>query len=151
MWRFEQRTFYIGSLRAKLILACLDILCIYREDFLHWNLLHCLQSWTENFANMESVLCKTTKCPIELKVNSNIYNSFHLWWCMPGGSVWDRMKSKLFHEFHWGPHLIWSPSMNRYRMFLVQSSLPSSMHQKLTKHGKCCMQNNQPQPKLMSR
>ena len=34
--------------------------------------------------------------------------------------------------------------MNRWRTFLVQSSrLPSSMQQKLAKHGRCCMQNNQ--------
>ena len=33
---------------------------------------------------------------------------------------------------------------NQYRMFFVQTStLPSSMHQKLAKHGMCCMQNNQ--------
>ena len=34
--------------------------------------------------------------------------------------------------------------MNRYRMFFVQTStLPSSMHWKLTKLGRCCMQNHQ--------
>ena len=34
--------------------------------------------------------------------------------------------------------------MNRYRMFFVQTStLPPRMHQKLTKHGKFCKQNNQ--------
>ena len=34
--------------------------------------------------------------------------------------------------------------MNRYRMLFVQTStLPPSMHQKLTKHGKFCKQNNQ--------
>jgi hypothetical protein len=39
---------------------------------------------------------------------------------------------------------IW-PSMSRYIMFFVQTSTLSlvSMHQKLTKHGKCYMQNNQ--------
>ena len=26
VWRFEQRTFYIGSLRVKLILACQEVL-----------------------------------------------------------------------------------------------------------------------------
>ena len=37
-----------------------------------------------------------------------------------------------------------SPSRNQYRMFFVQTStLPPSMHQKLTKHGRSCMQNNQ--------
>ena len=35
------------------------------------------------------------------------------------------------------------PSMNRYRMFVQTFTLPSSMHQKLTKHGRYCMQNNQ--------
>jgi hypothetical protein len=34
--------------------------------------------------------------------------------------------------------------MNRYRMFFVQTStLPPRMHQKLTKHGRFCKQNNQ--------
>jgi hypothetical protein len=34
--------------------------------------------------------------------------------------------------------------MNRYRMFIVQTStLPSRMHHKLTKHGRFCKQNNQ--------
>jgi hypothetical protein len=34
--------------------------------------------------------------------------------------------------------------MNRYRMFYVQAStLPPRMHQKLTKHGRFCNQNNQ--------
>ena len=34
--------------------------------------------------------------------------------------------------------------MNRYRMFFVQTStLPPRTHQKLTKHGKFCKQNNQ--------
>ena len=37
-----------------------------------------------------------------------------------------------------------SPSMNRYRMFFVQmSTQPPNMHQKLTKHGRFCKQNNQ--------
>jgi hypothetical protein len=34
--------------------------------------------------------------------------------------------------------------MNRYRMFFVQTStLPPRMHQKLTKPGRFCKQNNQ--------
>jgi hypothetical protein len=34
--------------------------------------------------------------------------------------------------------------MNRFRMFFVQTSaLPPCMHQKLTKHGRFCKQNNQ--------
>jgi hypothetical protein len=34
--------------------------------------------------------------------------------------------------------------MNQYRMFFVQTSTPlPRMHQKLTKHGKFCKQNNQ--------
>jgi hypothetical protein len=34
--------------------------------------------------------------------------------------------------------------MNRYRMFFIQTStLPPRMHQKLTKHGRICQQNNQ--------
>jgi hypothetical protein len=34
--------------------------------------------------------------------------------------------------------------MNQYRMSFVQNStLPPSMHHKLTKHGKFCKQNNQ--------
>jgi hypothetical protein len=32
--------------------------------------------------------------------------------------------------------------MNRYWMFLI-STLPPRMHQKLTKHGRVCKQNNQ--------
>ena len=38
---------------------------------------------------------------------------------------------------------VW-PSMDRYRMFFVQTStLPPNMHLKLTKHGRFCKQNNQ--------
>ena len=38
---------------------------------------------------------------------------------------------------------VW-PSMNRYRMFFVQTStLPPRMHQELTKHGRFYNQNNQ--------
>ena len=34
--------------------------------------------------------------------------------------------------------------MNQYRMFFVQTSTrPPNMHQKLTKHGRFCKQNNQ--------
>ena len=34
--------------------------------------------------------------------------------------------------------------MNEYRMFFVQTSTrPPNMHQKLTKHGRFCKQNNQ--------
>ena len=34
--------------------------------------------------------------------------------------------------------------MNQYRMFFVQTStLPPSMHQKISEHGKYCLQNNQ--------
>ena len=41
------------------------------------------------------------------------------------------------------PKWVW-PSMNRYRMFYLQTStLPPRMHHKLTKHGRFCMQNNQ--------
>jgi hypothetical protein len=41
------------------------------------------------------------------------------------------------------PKRIW-PSMNQYRIFFVQTStLPPCMHQKLTKHGRFCKQNNQ--------
>ena len=37
------------------------------------------------------------------------------------------------------PKWVW-PSMNRYRMFYVQTStLPPSMHGKLTEHGRCCI------------
>ena len=36
-----------------------------------------------------------------------------------------------------------SPSMNWYRTFFIQTStLSPSMHRKLTKHGRSCMQNN---------
>ena len=36
------------------------------------------------------------------------------------------------------------PLMRQYRMFFVViSTLPSSMHQKLTKHERCCFQSNQ--------
>jgi hypothetical protein len=38
---------------------------------------------------------------------------------------------------------VW-PSMNQYKMFFVQTStLPPRTHQKLTKHGRFCKQNNQ--------
>jgi hypothetical protein len=34
--------------------------------------------------------------------------------------------------------------MNQYEVFIVQTfTLPPSMHQKLTEHGRSCMQNNQ--------
>jgi hypothetical protein len=47
-------------------------------------------------------------------------------WCMPRGS-----------KMSW-------PFMNQYGMFFVQTStLPPRMHQKLTKHGRFCKQNNQ--------
>jgi len=38
---------------------------------------------------------------------------------------------------------VW-PSMNQFRMFFMQTATPPPrMHQKLTKHGKFCKQNNQ--------
>jgi hypothetical protein len=38
--------------------------------------------------------------------------------------------------------------MNQYRKFYVQTpTLPPRMHQKLTKHGRFCKQNNQPPTK----
>ena len=51
------------------------------------------------------------------------------------------------------PKWVW-PSMNWYRMFFAQTStLPLSMHRKLTERGGCCMQNNNcvqnSQPKVM--
>ena len=38
------------------------------------------------------------------------------------------------------PKWVW-PSMNQYKVFFVQTStlLPLSIHQKFTKHGRCCM------------
>ena len=43
----------------------------------------------------------------------------------------------------WSVKWVWS-SMNRYRMFFVQTSTrPPNMHLKLTKHGRFCKQNNQ--------
>ena len=41
------------------------------------------------------------------------------------------------------PKWVW-PSRNQYRMVFVQTSTqPPSMHRKLPKHRRCCMQNNQ--------
>ena len=55
--------------------------------------------------------------------------------------------SSLRAKFILAPFGIWNwvwPSMNGYRMFFDQTStLPPSMHRKLTKHERCCMQNNQ--------
>ena len=66
------------------------------------------------------------------------------------------MKSSVFH---WGPNSLWHtvgmpkwvwPSMNRCRLFFVQTStLPSRMHHKRTEHGRCYMQNNQLLTKVM--
>jgi hypothetical protein len=53
------------------------------------------------------------------------------------------LKAKLILSTFW--HAKWvSTSMNRYRMFFVQTSrlLPPSTHWKLTKHGRSFMQNN---------
>ena len=76
--------------------------------------------------------------------------SFHLW-CMLGGSVelkwrgtyFSSLRTKLILAPLGIPKWVW-PSMNWYRMFFGQTStLPSSMHWKPTKHGLCCIQNNQ--------
>jgi hypothetical protein len=41
------------------------------------------------------------------------------------------------------PKWVW-PSMNRCRMFFIQTStLSPSMYRKLTQHGRCCMQSNE--------
>jgi hypothetical protein len=72
-------------------------------------------------------------------------------WCMRGGDV--EVWTKKFYIGSWRAKLILAPlgmpkwvwpSMNRYRMFFVQTStIPPCMHQKLTKHGRFCKQNNQ--------
>ena len=74
--------------------------------------------------------------------------SFPLW-CALGGNVWIWMKSNLFRfiegqtHFSTSWHFKMSLTLNQWRMFFVQSStLPPSMHCKLTEHGRCCMQNN---------
>ena len=68
------------------------------------------------------------------------------------GSVRIWKRSNLFPIFYEGqthfstsgmPECVW-PSMNRSRMSFIQTStLPPSMHQKLIKQGRCCMENNQ--------
>jgi hypothetical protein len=41
------------------------------------------------------------------------------------------------------PKWVWR-SVNQFKMFFVQTStLPPSMHKRLTKHGRCRMRNNQ--------
>jgi hypothetical protein len=72
-------------------------------------------------------------------------------WCMCGAR-W-RFEDRTFHIGSWRAKLILAPlgmsklvwpSMNRYRMFFVQTStLPPRMHHKFTKHGRFCKRNNQ--------
>ena len=92
--------------------------------------------------------------PYDLSVNllhiKSILSS-QFWWCILEGSVWIWMKIKLYWLIknqtllaaHGMPRCVW-PSMNRQRMFFVQTSmLLPSMHWKLNKHGRGCMQNDQ--------
>ena len=82
--------------------------------------------------------------------------SFHLS-CMLGGSVrikwrapyFGALKAKLILAPLGMPNEFDSQWIN-FRMFYVQTStLPPGMHCKLTKHGSCCMQNNQLPTKYM--
>ena len=74
----------------------------------------------------------------------------HLW-CLLRGIVWIWMKSYLFCSLRAKlslapsgiPKWVWL-SMNRFRVFFVEiSTLPPSMHSKLTQYGRCNLQNNQ--------
>ena len=58
-------------------------------------------------------------------------------------SYYSSMKAKLIFALLGRPTWVW-PSMDRYRMyFSCTSTLHPTMHQKHTKHGRCCMQTNQ--------
>ena len=63
MCRFKCRTFYIGTLRAKLILAPLGMpKCVWPsiQNFLLFKPPHHLLACTENFPNVKSAVCKTS-------------------------------------------------------------------------------------------
>ena len=67
------------------------------------------------------------------------------WWA----TYFASLRAKIVLSHLGMPRAVWS-SMNRYGMFVIQTStLPPSIHQKLSKHGRSCMQNNQLQPKVM--
>jgi hypothetical protein len=85
----------------------------------------------------------------ELVVLLTKLSMFAKFWCMRGGTVEVWTKNILYRfmegQTHFSTSLkpLWS-FMNRYRMFFVQTStIPPRMHQKLSKHGKFCKQNNQ--------
>jgi hypothetical protein len=60
-----------------------------------------------------------------------------------GPTYFSSLRAKLILALLGMPKWVW-PLMNQYRMFFVQTSTPPPrMHQKLTKHGKFCKQNNQ--------
>ena len=73
-------------------------------------------------------------------------------WCMFRGrvEVWTKyilyqfIEGQTHFSTYWVCRKRVCHSMNRCRMFFVQTSTrPLNMHQKLTKHGRFCMQNNQ--------
>ena len=66
----------------------------------------------------------------------------HLW-CMPGGDVWIWLKSNLFRFIEGQTHF--SILSDQYRMFfclILHTTLKHTVR-RLTKHGRCCGQNNQ--------
>ena len=75
MWRFEHRTFYIISLRAKLILACTEVSFGQikcggammslapnkpKKVALSFKLKHCLRACTTSGESIIDFVCKTT-------------------------------------------------------------------------------------------
>ena len=75
--------------------------------------------------------------------------------CRGSVSIW--MKSNLFHRFiegqtnfstSWHAKMVWH-SMNWYNTFFIQTfTLPPSMHQKTTEHGRSCVKQPAPNQKL---
>ena len=64
-----------------------------------------------------------------------------------GGSVWVWIKSNLFCEVHWGPNSFYDhmAGQNEFdpQWTYIDCSLFKPPNSKLSKHGRCCMQNNQ--------
>jgi hypothetical protein len=82
--------------------------------------------------------------------------SFHLWWLL-GGSVWIWMRKKLLWFIEGQTHIntFWHTNMSlnhnepRENDLVQTSTLPPSMHQKLTEGGRCWVQNNPPLTKFL--
>jgi hypothetical protein len=105
--------------------------------------------------NSKTIFPEPYSCP--LVPLHTISSFFFPLGCMLEGRVWYWMMSNPFLFIEGQTHLAplgmpkWiRPSMDQYSMFFVQTStLPPSMHRKLTKHGRVVWKTTNSWPKVM--